>query len=121
MKSYAIIGANFGDEGKGLTTDYLAAKYDSDALIVRFNGGAQAAHTVQTPSGERHVFKHMGSGSLVESSTYLSEFFICNPMLFCSEYMQLTNLNLQPKIFVNPNTSVTTPFDMMINQIIYKL
>ena len=63
MKAFAIIGAAFGDEGKGLMTDYLASNHDGKALVVRFNGGAQAAHTVQTPSGQRHVFKHLGSGS----------------------------------------------------------
>jgi adenylosuccinate synthase len=118
MKTFAIIGAGFGDEGKGLMTDYLASKYAGKALVVRFNGGAQAGHTVQTPSGLRHVFKHFGCGSFVGSPTYLSEFFICNPILFHEELKQLKTLNLSPEVFVNPNAIVTTPYDMMINQII---
>ncbi|MES2218261.1 MAG: adenylosuccinate synthetase [Pseudomonadota bacterium] len=118
MKAYVVIGAAFGDEGKGLMTDYLAAKHDGKALVVRFNGGAQAGHTVHTPLNQRHVFKHFGSGSLVGSATYLSEFFICNPILFRDEFQQLVNLNLQPKVFVNPDAVVTTPYDMMINQIL---
>jgi adenylosuccinate synthase len=118
MKAYAIIGAAFGDEGKGLMTDYFAAKYADDALVVRFNGGAQAGHTVQTPANRHHVFKHFGSGTLVGSPTFLSEFFICNPILFQSELQQLEKLNLQPAIFLHPNAIVTTPYDMMINQIL---
>ena len=60
MRVKAIIGANYGDEGKGLATDYLTGP---DSLVVRFNGGAQAGHTVCTPSGQRHVFSHIGAGS----------------------------------------------------------
>jgi adenylosuccinate synthase len=118
MKAYAIIGAGFGDEGKGLMTDYLAAKYAGNSLVVRFNGGAQAGHTVQTASGQRHVFKHIGCGSFAGSPTYLSEFFICNPILFHEELRQLENINLRPQIYVDENAIVTTPYDMMINQIL---
>ena len=45
MKIYAVIGANFGDEGKGLVTNKLAEKL-TNAIVVRHNGGAQAGHTV---------------------------------------------------------------------------
>lgn len=56
----AVIGANYGDEGKGLVTDALS---HNDTTVVRFNGGGQAGHTVVTPDGRRHVFKHIGAGS----------------------------------------------------------
>jgi adenylosuccinate synthase len=118
VQAYVVIGACFGDEGKGLTTDFLAAKHAGKALIVRFNGGAQAGHTVETPDGVRHVFKHFGSGALVGSPTFLSEFFICNPLLFNSECTQLQNYAVQPRTFVHAKAIVTTPFDMMINQIV---
>ncbi len=118
MKAYVIIGACFGDEGKGLTTDYLAAKHAENSLVVRFNGGAQAGHTVQTTSGQRHVFKHFGAGSFSGSPTYLSEFFICNPLLFRAELEQLENFNLQPKVFVNAKAVITTPYDMILNQMV---
>jgi adenylosuccinate synthase len=118
MKAYVVIGACFGDEGKGLTTDYLSAKHVGKNLVVRFNGGAQAGHTVQTPSGLRHVFKHFGSGSLAGAATYLSDFFICNPILFGIELKDLRSLRIQPKVYVSSKAIVTTPYDMMINQIV---
>ena len=43
MKASIVIGANYGDEGKGLMTDYLCRKHNAD-VVVRFNGGAQAGH-----------------------------------------------------------------------------
>ncbi|MDB6096667.1 MAG: Adenylosuccinate synthase [Francisellaceae bacterium] len=113
MNVHVVIGASFGDEGKGLMTNYLAAKWGPKALVVRFNGGAQAGHTVETPYKSRHIFKHFGSGGFVNSPTYLSEFFICNPIIFTKELRQLKILNLKPQIFVNANAIVTTPYDMM--------
>ena len=116
-----VIGANLGDEGKGLVTDFLASKYGSDALVVRFCGGAQAGHTVTTPEGKRHVFNHFGSGSLCGASTYLSRFFICNPILFLAEAKRLEKLGIRPKVFIDPAAPVTTPYDMMVNQMVEEL
>ncbi len=79
MRCRAVIGANFGDEGKGLITDYLAQT--GGDVVVRFNGGAQAGHTVVTPEGRRHVFSHFGSGSFAELPTFFSQHTIVNPIL----------------------------------------
>lgn len=112
-----VIGANFGDEGKGLMVDYFSQKPNS--IVVCSNGGAQRGHTVTTPNGIRHIFHHFGSGVLNQASTYLSEDFIVNPIIFKQEYDELMNLNYVPNnIYINQNCIVTTPFDMMANQII---
>lgn len=113
-KAHAIIGAWYGDEGKGLMTDYLANKHN--ATVVRFNGGAQAGHTVVTPEGKRHVFHHFGSGTLAGSPTHLSRYFIVNPFLFVKEYTELVALGITPKVSVSPECLITTPWDMAINQ-----
>jgi adenylosuccinate synthase len=60
MRARAVIGANFGDEGKGLITDYLCATQGA-GMVVRFNGGAQAGHTVVTPDWRRHVASRRSS------------------------------------------------------------
>lgn len=61
--SYAVIGAGYGEEGKGLLTDALAHSLGAAAMVIRHNGGAQAGHTVTLPDGRRHVFHHVGSGT----------------------------------------------------------
>jgi adenylosuccinate synthase len=109
-----VIGASFGDEGKGLLTDYLCAH--GAGVVVRFNGGAQAGHTVVTPDGRRHVFHHFGSGSLCGVPTFLSQFFVCNPILFFKELESLAALGLRPQVFAHPDCLITTYGDMMINQ-----
>lgn len=113
-----VIGANYGDEGKGLFTDYLAMPYGQDALVVRFNGGAQAGHTVTLPDGRRHIFSHFGSGTLAGAATYLSRYFVCNPLLYGREHRLLQAIDITPQIYIDPTALVTTPYDMMINQIV---
>lgn len=114
MKARVVIGANFGDEGKGLLTDYLCSK--GAGMVVRFNGGAQAGHTVVTPDGQRHVFRHIGSGALLGVPTFLSQFFVCNPILFFEELKQLHALGIKPSVYAHPDCLVTTFMDMIINQ-----
>lgn len=111
-----VIGANFGDCGKGLMTDYFSQKPNS--IVVCSNGGAQRGHTVTTPDGIRHVFHHFGSGTFNHASTYLSEDFIVNPIIFKQEYDELMKLGYITNVYINQNCMLTTPFDMMANQII---
>jgi adenylosuccinate synthase len=114
MIARVVIGANFGDEGKGLVTDWLCSQ--GAGVVVRFNGGANAGHTVVTPDGERHVFSHFGSGTLCEVPTFLSQFFVCNPIQFFEERQKLITLGFHPQVFAHPDCLVTTFADMMINQ-----
>lgn len=115
MRARVVIGANFGDEGKGAVVDYLCATEGAD-FVVRFNGGAQAGHTVVMPDGRRHVFKHFGSGALAGVPTYLSRFFICNPLVALPEFGELTDLRANTKLYAHPECLVTTFADMIINQ-----
>ena len=112
-----VIGAQFGDEGKGRLVDYYAA-LDNNRLVVRFNGGAQAGHTVITPDGRRQVFSHVGSGAFAGAATLLSRFFVANPILFLKEQAVLAGLGVTPTVLIDPASPATTPYDMLINQII---
>ncbi len=58
----AVIGLGFGDEGKGITTDYLCSRANNP-LVIRFSGGQQAGHTVVNKFG-KHTFSNFGSGTL---------------------------------------------------------
>ena len=112
MNVTAVIGANFGDEGKGLMTDYFS---DKKTVVVRHNGGAQAGHTVVTPDGIRHVFSHFGSGTLAGAATFLGPRFIINPLLWKKELGILKKMGFDPKVFYAGGL-VTTPYDMLINE-----
>src|SRR5215467_6229237 len=110
----AVIGANFGDEGKGLAVHTVVAR-DLDAAVIRFNGGAQAGHTVIAEHGRRHVFSHFGAGTLRGAATFLSRFFVVQPSIFARETAELAGIGVKPVVFVDPDAQVTTPFDVFIN------
>lgn len=120
MAVFAVIGANYGDEGKGLITDYVVSQ-NPNSIVVRFNGGGQAGHSVEhtdcTGNVHRHAFGHFGSGSFLGAPTFLSRFFVVNPLLFMKEYNQLIHkLYILPKVFIDPLCPVTLPCDILINQ-----
>lgn len=117
-KGTVIIGAGLGDEGKGLMTDYFSNR-SANAIVVRFNGGTQAGHTVVTPNGNRHVHGHFGSGSLNGTPTYLSKHFVVSPHVFLLESDKIisqTHNYHRPTVIVDPRCIVTTPFDVYINR-----
>lgn len=116
-KVKVVIGANFGDEGKGLMTDYFASKEDN-TIVVLHNGGAQRGHTVITPEGYRHVFRHFGSDAYVGAATYIAKEFIVNPILFRQEYEKLAKHGHVPKVYINKKCKLTTIYDMLINQVL---
>ena len=75
----AVIGANYGDEGKGLVTNYFCKQITDNnqtCAVMCTNGGAQRGHTVCLPSGIRHVFHHFGSGTFSKADTIFSKDFI---------------------------------------------
>ena len=119
MKIKVVIGANYGDEGKGRATDFLAEQASS--LVVLNNGGPQRGHTVQLDDGTRHVFHHFGSGTLRGADTLITDNFYVNPILFMREWKELQDKIKNPnrlKIYVDENCTITTPYEMIANQII---
>lgn len=107
-----VLGLFFGDEGKGLTTSTLS---DPDSLVVRFNGGHQAAHSVEN-NGYRHVFSNIGSGTLKGATTYWSEYCTFHPPGFYKESAALQKAGYRPAFFIHPMAMVTTPFDVVNNR-----
>lgn len=121
MNAKAIIGASAGDEGKGLVTDYYTHQATSKGLktlVILNNGGPQRSHTVSLLNGTRHAFRHFGSGTFAGADTYLSEFFIVNPMVFAQEYKELEKFGFKPTVFIDRKCRITTPYEMYLNQML---
>ena len=123
-----VIGGNFGDEGKGLLTAFFAQQMmqrSGRCLVVMSNGGPQRGHTV-VQNGNRHVFRHFGSGTFCGADTYFPAQFMVNPMIFSEERDELAGIfsgalpdsPAFPKVFIHPSCLVTTPFEMITNLIL---
>ena len=113
---YIVLGMGFGDEGKGMVTDYLSNKLDSGTpgLVVRFNGGHQAGHTVFKSLTEKHVFSSFGSGSFRNIPTVISKDCVLYPKGLLREYDILKKLTI-PTLYIDSKCPVTTIFDIMYN------
>lgn len=115
-----IIGASYGDEGKGLAADYFGAQVQNErgTINVLTNGGPQRGHTVELEDGRRHVFKHFGAAAFRGAASYYAERFIVNPMEFIREHGILCSLHKAPEAYMNPRCRFTTPWDMLLNQLL---
>ncbi|MEY4933657.1 MAG: hypothetical protein RIS64_16 [Bacteroidota bacterium] len=115
-----VIGTGFGDEGKGLATDYLCAQNQQNiekTLVTRFNGGHQAGHTVVMADGKRHVFSCFGAGTLRGCPSYWSQFCTFSPASVRNEWNALNALNINPLLYVDGLCAVTTHYDMAWNRL----
>ena len=115
MKARIVIGANYGDEGKGtVVASYTKKSRAGGVLNVLTNGGSQRGHSVLTKYG-RITFRHFGSGTYHGADNYYSRFFILNPMQFVKEYETLI---VKPKyIYRDRDCMWSTPYDVMANLI----
>jgi adenylosuccinate synthase len=80
----AVVDLGYGDAGKGTVVDAICASEPVTAVI-RFNGGAQAAHNVVTTGGRHHTFAQFGSGTLRGVPTHLSRFMVVDPLALAAE------------------------------------
>lgn len=114
MKARIIIGANYGDEGKGTVTAHYTKHAKGKVLNILTNGGSQRGHSILTEDGSM-TFQHFGSGTYYGADNYYSSFFILNPMQFVREYISLI---VKPQhIYRNTNCLWTTPYDSIANHI----
>jgi len=116
MKISIVLGSQYGDEGKGSITNWLTTQ-SSNPLVIRFNGGQQASHTV-SKDGILHSFSSIGSGALNSVPTYWSKFCTFFPPGFNQEYDALIVKGCRPpKMFIDPLAMLTTPFDIRVNRL----
>jgi adenylosuccinate synthase len=115
MSANAVIGLGFGDEGKGVVTEYLCSQDPANTVVIRFSGGQQAAHTVCKDNVE-HVFSQFGSGTLSGCPTYWSKYCTFDPVGFRNELELLLSKGIHPRFYIHPDCAVTTPYDVFANR-----
>lgn len=111
---YSVTGCNFGDEGKGLVTDYLSS-LSPDTVVVRHNGGAQSGHTVETGAA-RFVFHELSSGSFRNADTFWAETFFPDIYKLEEEITDFYSVSgFTPVIYASPFANLTLITDILIN------
>ncbi len=112
----AVIGKNFGDEGKGLAVDYLALQAKGEpVLVIRHNGGAQSGHTVDLPD-KRFVFHELSSGSFRGADTFWADTFYPDMYKLREEVETFREISgYVPKIYAHPQARITLIDDVLLN------
>lgn len=116
----SIADLGYGDAGKGSIVDYLTRTTGAHT-VVRYNGGAQAAHNVITPDGRHHTFAQFGSGTFVPGTrTHLSRFMTIHPPGMLAEERYLRSLGILDafsRVSIDREALVTTPFQQSANRL----
>ena len=120
MKNAVVLGALFGDEGKGATVQWLCRQAidtvgKSNVEVTKLNGGSQAGHTIMNNT-TTHICSSIGAGCLLDVPTFYNYNFIMDPICLVKELLTLNKAGYYPKIYLNSSNMVTTPYDVWFNQ-----
>ena len=109
----AIVGANWGDEGKGKITDSLACEAD---FVVRFQGGANAGHTIVNQYG-KFALHTLPSGIFYDHTTsVIGNGVALDIPVFCKELQSVIDRGITPKIIVSNRAQIVMPYHVLFDQ-----
>jgi len=109
-----VVGAQWGDEGKGKIVDVLAERAD---LVVRYQGGANAGHTVDTGTGE-FVLHQIPSGIIQGAVCLVGNGVALDPETFFTELDGLVErgVKVEHRLFVSDRAHLTLPYHKLLDQ-----
>lgn len=113
-KNVVVVGAQWGDEGKGKIVDWLTSKVDG---VVRFNGGNNAGHTIVV-NGNKTVLRLIPSGVMHPTmQCYLGNGVVFSPSAFFSELDQLKEhgMDAESRLHVSGNCALLMPYHMALD------
>lgn len=113
MRHVIVVDLGYGDAGKGTVVDWLCATRPVHA-VVRFNGGAQAAHNVVLRDGRHHTFSQFGAGSFRPGvRTHLSGHVVVDPLALAAEADHLAEVGVPDaldRLTVDGDALLATPY-----------
>lgn len=119
-KAILIADIGYGDAGKGSMVDYLTRQTGAHT-IVRYNGGAQAAHNVITPDGLHHTFAQFGSGSFMPGvNSLLSRYMLIHPPAMLAEERHLRTVGVVDafsRMMVEREALIISPYQQAANRL----
>ena len=108
----AVVGANWGDEGKGKITDMLASKAD---IVIRFQGGANAGHTIINEHG-RFALHLMPSGVCYDNvKCVIGNGVALDINKFINELESLKAAGLNPQLYVSDRAQILMPYHILLD------
>ena len=119
MPVIAVIGAQWGDEGKGKVVDLLAEKVN---MIARFSGGDNAGHTVVNPYGEFKLHLIPSGIFSPKATCIIGNGVVINPAVLINEMDQLNQRGVDTKrLFVSDRANLIMPYHVLLDGLEEKL
>ena len=109
----AVIGLQWGDEGKGKIVDYLSEDFD---LVARYQGGNNAGHTVIVEN-TTYKLNLIPSGVIRGKPCFLGQGVVLDPEHFLNEYDQICQKISNPKIYLSSNISLILKYHKHLDKI----
>ena len=109
----AVIGLQWGDEGKGKIVDYLSEDFD---LVVRYQGGNNAGHTVIVDD-TTYKLNLIPSGVIRGKICFLGQGVVLDPNHFSNEYDQIKKKINNPEIYLSSNISLILDYHKQLDKI----
>ena len=109
----AVIGLQWGDEGKGKIVDYLSEKFD---LVARYQGGNNAGHTVIVED-VTYKLNLIPSGVIRGKVCFLGQGIVLDPDHFLKEYQQICEKISNPNIYLSSNIPLILPYHKQLDKI----
>ena len=117
FKITPIIGLQWGDEGKGKGVARIASNLSKNDLIVRFQGGNNAGHTIWH-AGKCYVFKLIPSGIFGQAQIHLGAGMVINPGAFLQETGTIPKyVSFLDRMSVSPHAILTMPTHILLDSI----
>jgi len=116
MSVDVIVGAQWGDEGKGKIVDLLSSRAD---IVARYQGGANAGHSIVI-HGHKHVLHLVPSGILhPETICLIGNGVVIDPFVFLEEIdlLQSQGVQCNDRVFVSPMAHVILPYHKLLDKI----
>ena len=109
----AVIGLQWGDEGKGKIVDYLSENFD---LVVRYQGGNNAGHTVIVED-ITYKLNLIPSGVIRDKICFLGQGVVLDPEHFVNEYEKISKRISNPRIYLSSNISLILNYHKQLDKI----
>lgn len=111
MQTVVVVGTQWGDEGKGKITDFLAQRSD---IVVRYQGGNNAGHTIVL-DGKKYALHSIPSGILNPNiQNILANGMVINPKALLIELDKLEGMDY--KIAISDRAHVIMPYHLMLDE-----
>jgi len=111
MPIIAVIGAQWGDEGKGRVVDYLAERVD---IVARYQGGDNAGHTVVIGK-ETYRLHHIPSGVISGKLSILGNGMVINPFRLIEEIDGLITRGIKPNLMISDRAHMILPYHQLLD------